>query len=373
MKIIYDATTERMYNVGKDGFTSGTVQMVRHIAQGLANRGHTVHVITSDLEIEEQRGPTLWYWPERMHPVKADVAVQLMHVNPDAEYDADILLLATFGVDPYLGPDHEWAEQVDGFPLLSAKHGELIRAARPTIAEDKCFVTGLGVDLASYEALRKVLSDIPTPGRLLYANDPSRGLLPLLDIFDLVRAKVPEATLHIAYDFERGLQAHAWEHSLMAQMLWECKRRIEATPGIVNLGACDRSAIVMEQMACQVHCHPSDPTNHDQLHGLTQLECAAAGSALVLSDADAFPEVFGEGATIVPRIGQYIPDIERRVNAADWADVVVELMQDGEKWQEASQKAREMAERSTWGACISRWETMLNQLREGAGAAGLHG
>jgi glycosyltransferase involved in cell wall biosynthesis len=367
LKIIFDAANHQMYPIGADGFTSGTVQMVRNIAAGLAERGHTVHVITPDLQEDEQRGPTLWYWPPNMHPVKADVAVQLMHINPNAEYDASILLLMTFGIDPFLGPDHVWAAQVEGFPVLSETHGELLRKMRPTIREEQCFVTGLGVSLSEY---RREWQTVPhsRKGRLLYANDPARGLLALLDIFEKVREQVPEATLHVAYDFERNFQVHAWQHSYMAQMLWDCKRRMETMPGVVTLGAVDRATIIREQLECQVHCMPSS-ADRDQLHGLTQLECAAAGCALVLSDVCAFPEVFGDGAMILPQVGKYLPEIERRCDAADWAEVVVQLMRDDHKWLEASQKARALAERNTWSPVIDRWEAMLTKLKEEAAVA----
>lgn len=368
MRILIDASNHQLYPIGSDGFTSGTVLMVRNIAAGLAERGHTVHVITNDLQVEDQRGPTLWYWPPNVHPLAGDVAVQLMHVNPQPEYDADILLLMTFGIDPYLGPDHQWGQQVDGFPVLSAKHGELLRKARPTVREDRCFVTGLGVCLMDYHDQRYMAAmvhgedhDIKVPGRMLYANDPTRGLPALLDIFDKVKEQVPEASLHIAYDFDGNLERVKWEHSYRAQMLLDCKRRIETTPGVVNLGTVDRATIIRKQLECQVHCMPSN-ADKDQLHGLTQLECAAAGCALVLSDVAAFPEVFGEGATILPQVGKYMPELERRIDAGDWAQIVIELIKDETVWQTASQKARTLAEKHTWPAVIDRWEEMLKEL-----------
>ncbi len=357
MRILIDASNHQLYPIGSDGFTSGTVVMIRQIAAGLAERGHTVHVITNDLQVEDQRGPTLWYWPPNVHPLAGDVAVQLMHVNPQPEYDADILLLMTFGIDPYLGPDHQWGQQVDGFPVLSAKHGELLRKARPTVRESKCFVTGLGVDTVDYPTW----PNKRVPGRLLYSNDPTRGLPALLDIFDKVKEQVPEASLHIAYDFDGNLERVKWEHSYRAQMLLDCKKRIEATPGIVNLGALSREQVIREQLECQVHCMPSN-AERDQLHGLTQLECAAAGAALVLSDVAAFPEVFGEGATILPQVGKYMPELERRIDAGDWAQIVIELIKDETVWQTASQKARTLAEKHTWPAVIDRWEEMLKEL-----------
>jgi glycosyltransferase involved in cell wall biosynthesis len=361
VRIIFDASNHTMYPIAGEGLTSGTVRMVRHIAGGLAWRGHTVHVITPDAKQEEQRAPNLWFWPAAFHPTQADAAVQLMHVNPAPGYDAATLVLMTFGCDPFLGSEHAWAEQVDAFPLLSEVHGRIMRELRPTIPAEKCFVTGLGVDLNAFDlAMNDGGYEPSIPGRLLYANDPARGLWHVLDIFDAVKREVPHASLHIAYDFGRGLAARQWEHNQMAQLLWECKRRIEATEGVVSLGAVSAERIVQEQLECQVHVMPSDPPNAGtQIHGLTQLECAAAGSALVLSDVEAFPEVFGDAAHILPVIGKYRPELERRITAEDYAAIVVELMRDGEKWRHASEQARALAEQHTWDKVVDRWEAML--------------
>lgn len=358
MRIIWDGRSERMYGLGRPTMTSGLVQMITEVSRGLAERGHTVHVLTADLDVEEQRGANLWYWPASYGPTVADAVIATQQINPSAGLDAPVLVLAHTGCDPYLGEDGEWAEGVEAFPVFSQAHGDLLRKARPTIPAEKVHVVGLGVNTWEYrEPVTKV------HGRMLYLNDPVRGLLPLLDIFDRVRKEVPEASLHVAYDFERQLAVRAWEHSQMAQMLWECKRRIESTEGVVNLGNLTREQVVREQLACQVHAMPSDPPNvGTQTHGIAQMECAAAGCALVLSDIEAFPEVFGQGATILPTVGKYVPALGRRYTADDWAAVVVELMRDGDKWQEASRKARALAEQNTWEGVVERWERMLEQL-----------
>lgn len=360
MNIIYDVSNHDMYPIGQDGFTSGTVIMVRKIAEGLANRDHVVHVITPDLEVEEQRGPTLWYWPKDYHPRLADVAIQLMHVNPQPSYDAVLLILQTFGIDPYLGPDHSWASNVDAFSVLSEIHGSRLRQARPTIQKKQIFVTGLGVDLDDY---RGGILPAKVPCRMLYANDPCRGLLDVLDIFDIVKKKIPEATLHVAYDFDANLDRLGWEHSQRAQMLWECKIRMEHTPGVVNLSKLSRQEIIQEQIECSIHIMPSNAHN-DQWHGLTQLECAAAGAVLVLSDIGAFPELFDTGATVLPQIGKYYEELNRRINATDYAGQVIKLMQNHKKWEEKSQKARAMAAKFTWDKVIDAWEQMFAKLVE---------
>jgi glycosyltransferase involved in cell wall biosynthesis len=366
---------ETMYPLAKEGFSGGSQVYVKQIIKGLAAKGHTVHVIAPDLEVDEQRGPAEFWWPPSYHPKEFDVAVQQMHVNPDPAYNAPVLVLMTSCVDPNLGPNHEWAKAVDAIPCFSQVHKDLLLKMRPTVDESKCFITGLGVDLDDYREIHWSADgevgwpheiNITVLGRMLYANDPARGLFYTLDVFDLVKLKVPEATLHVAYDFDTQLSWRQWEHSQMAQMLLECKRRLETTPGVVNLGGISREAIIREQLECQVHVYPADPPGiGTQTHGITQMECAAAGAALVLSDIEAFPEVFGEGATILPVIGKYVPALERRITAADYAEVVVELMKKPKKWAKESRRARALAEQNTWAKVVANWETMLATLKEG--------
>lgn len=384
MKLLFDARAETMYPLGKEGFSGGSQVYIKAITEGLANRGHEVHVITNDLETDKRLGETLWYWPPTYFPHEADIAVMQMHARNNPEYEAPIAILMTSCVDPWLGPNHEFAPSFDAIPCFSETHKRLLCGMRP-VRKEKCFVTGLGVELADYVApvdpggcytndcgkayvhnhYLPMLS-YKVPGRMLYANDPARGLFYVLDIFDLVKRKVPEATLHVAYNFDQQLEWRKWEHSHMAQMLWECKRRIETTPGIVNLNALTRAEIIREQLECQVHCMPSDPPGiGTQTHGITQMECAAAGCALILSDVEAFPEVFGEAAIILPVVGRYEPALERRITTADYAEVVIELMQDGRKWADASHKARMLAEQNTWDMVIDKWEAMLAKLSSG--------
>jgi len=373
MKIIFDASPETMYPLAGPGFSGGSQVYIKAIVRGLLARGHEVHVIAPDLQIEERRGVNEFWWPVGYHPRQFDVAVMQMHARENPPYEAPVCVLMTSCVDPYLGPGDQWADAFEAVPVFSQTHKELLLATRPTIKPERIHITGLGVDLGDYppdsatgeETVGDCVSyhAYKIPGRMLYANDPARGLFYTLDIFDEVRKRVPQATLHVTYDFVRQMGYRQWEHSQMAQYLWECKYRLENTPGVVNVGAPERDGIVREQLECQVHCMPSDPPGiGTQTHGITQMECGAAGAALVLSDVEAFPEVFGEGATILPRIGQYLPEAERRVTAADYAEVVSELMQDPAKWAEESRRARALAEANTWDDVVARWATMLETL-----------
>jgi glycosyltransferase involved in cell wall biosynthesis len=358
LKIIIDGRNLSLYPLGKDGFRGGTETYVTRLAKGLSER-HLVHVITPDLEIEEQRGPREWWWPPTNFPLAADVVVMVYSLSGVEDYAADYLVYAVNGVDPMLGPDHSWASGIDAFACFSEKHVELLRQFRNTVPAEKCHITGLGIDLDEY----RPDGSPKAHGRLLYANDPARGLWHVLDIHDHLRKLVPDASLHVAYDFDRQFEHHKWAANSLAEALWDCKRRLSTTDGVVNRGALSRAELIQEQLECQVHAMPSDPPNvGSQIHGITQMECAAAGAALVLDDYEAFPEVFGEAALILPQIGTYLPRSERRYDAQDWAEAIADIIRDPARWAEMSRESRALAEKHTWENVIANWEAMLLEL-----------
>ena len=210
------------------------------------------------------------------------------------------------------------------------------------------------------------LGHVGLPGRLLYANDPTRGLHHLLPIFDLIREKCPHAELRIAYDFDKQFESWRWKAHAMSERLWECRERIAQGNGIVSLGYLSHEELVAEQLACDIHIYPSDPMNlGSQIHGLTQLEMAAAGVPLVLSEIEAFPELFGECASFQPIPGTLARSGESdlaRIGPEDWAAEAVAIMKDRDRWRAMSDAGRKVAADHTWDAVLDRWEAMLAEL-----------
>ena len=347
--------------------------MVRVLAKGLAAEGHEVHVVTPDLDEDERRGESEWWWPSSYGPRRADVVVMVGSLAGAEHYEADGLVYATNGASL---PDQLTAEVaglVSAYPVFSRCHADLLCRLNP-IPPERCVVTGLGVDIDEYTPLSQKSGwtgdRLRIPGRIWVGNDPARGLLPTLDVFDLVREQVPHATLRVTYDFDRQFEAQKWRQNAMGEMFWEMKRRLENTPGVVALGSLSREELIREQLEAQVHLWPSDPPNvGSQIHGLSQMEAAAAGCALVLSDVEAFPEVFGEAAVCLPLIGTYLAAAERRVEAADYAREVVRLMTKPKAWATASKAARHLAEKNTWEDVIGSWLLMLDALAASKEAA----
>lgn len=369
LAIILDGRPLRYYPLASPGFHGGTELYVQKLAHGLAERGHTVHVIANDLIYEEQRGPTEWWWGSANHPQIADVVMAASTLETIGDLSAPLLVLLPNGIDPML---FGRGSLVNAVACFSECHVKLMSKVCPELRADICHVTGLGVDLTEYPWPR---NGQPVHGRLLFSNDPARGLLQTIDIFERVQKAIPDASLHIAYDFNRQFEQHKWSARVMAEVLWECKRRIESNPAITSLGGLSHTALLREQLETHVHAYPSDPPNTgSQIHGMLQMELAAAGVPLVLSDIEAFPEVFGicadgePAATILPVIGSLrkkVGDDMARVDAQDWADVTIELMKSPKKWKVASRASRKLAEQWPWSRVVDNFEVMLAKLVDG--------
>jgi len=369
--VIFDGSVLRLYPFGKPGFKGGTEQYVETIAHGLAERGYLVHVVASDLDQEEQRGPNEWWWPATVHPRKADyvVAVHNLQCMDEIGYTAQNWILMPNGIDPDL-VHYEWGGRMNAVACFSECHVDLLTKARPSIRPEACCITGLGVNNLDYGNRPHVTFadsvERYTPGRLLYANDPARGLYHTLHVFDRIREELPDAELRIAYDFARQFENWRWQVNALAEQMWWCKERIERGNGVVNLGALSHEALVAEQLACDLHVYPSDPPNvGSQIHGILQMELAAAGVPLLLSDIEAFPEVFGEAATLLPLPGTlaHAGDGElARIDYDDWAQTALGLMRDRDRWQADSEAGRKLAAENDWSAVLDNWCAMLDAL-----------
>jgi len=360
-RVILDCLSLRLYPLARPGFHGATETYAKRLAAGLAARGHEVHVVAPDLADDEQRGEREHWWPASYHPSRADVVVCVHSLAHADQYAGDALVVASNGAD-VPGLEGTLADLVAAWPVFSRTHGELLCRTNPTIKPERCVLTGLGVDLDEYPP-----EPVKVPARMWVGNDPARGLANTLDIFDRVKQHVPEATLRISYDFAAQFERLKWHQNAAAETFWECRRRLGSTAGVSLLGTLERSDLVTEQLDAMVHVWPSDPANvGTQLHGVSQMEAAAAGCALVLSDVEAFPEVFGTAAEVLPVVGRFLADPEgddgRRIDAQDYADVVIELLRDPDRWREASRRARRLAEQHTWEAVIGRWCQLLEQL-----------
>jgi len=377
--IIFDGRALRLYPFGKAGFSGGTEGYTRTIAAGLAERGYLVHIVTPDLDHEEHRAENEWWWPPTAHPTRADYVVAIHNLEQVPGYVGQHFVLMPNGVDPALG---EGGDRLSAVACFSQCHIDLLTKTRPVIRPEICHITGLGVNADDYreryeadhwhpqiirEQEHGTIRGGKVHGRILYANDPARGLWHTMHIFDCIRERMPKAELRIAYDFARQFEQWRWQASAVAEQMWWCKERIEQGNGVVDLGNLSREKLLAEQLSTDIHIMPSDPPNiGSQIHGMSQGELAAAGVPLLLSDIEAFPEVFKDVAAFMPVPGTMCVRDEEgdwsRVTYEDWAQEAVAIMRDSDRWMEMSRRGRAWAENNDWSRVIERWDEMLMSL-----------
>ncbi len=353
MNIIFDARSLRVYPVGKPGFRGGTERYLEEVAGGLS-RDHDVHIITPDLDEPDRRGPYLWYWPPHTHPTACDVYVPFHNTAFLGEdVAAEKVVFASNGLGAFLPS----AGLVDRVATFSQCHSDLLTAEHP-VFKDKCVITGLGVDLDQYP------KRMPEKKRnvIMVGNDPARYLWGLLDIFEHVRRERPDAELWLSYlDVEKEAERYWWGQNAFDETMREALVRVRKADGVRILGKVDN--VVPYQCEAGVHVYPSDPPNlGSQIHGIMQMEMAAAWTPLVLSDVEAFPEVFGGAATILPRLGSYSGQRQTRWGPEHWAYEVCRVMKFGGRYIKMARAARRLAEEHTWQRVVRNWSDLLKAL-----------
>lgn len=120
-----------------------------------------------------------------------------------------------------------------------------------------------GLDAHLYGGVGHTLS--PWQGRPLdvgYWSSPDRGLHHLLKAWPAVRAKVPQARLHVFYEIDRYLKQAIFAPGPLgdrARLLDALLPIAKADPSITFHGAVPRNQLRKTQFQCRVMCYPYDP------------------------------------------------------------------------------------------------------------------
>ena len=209
------------------------------------------------------------------------------------------------------------------------------------------------------------------PGRCVYASSPDRGLHVVLQKWTKIRAAVPGATLRIFYhalpawvarcDFllERGHGSDR-EQGRRGKIIRDALPRL-ASQGVEYVGGVSRRQLAAELCEAEVMAYPCDTVRTfpdgwgSEGFGVAVLEGCAAGAVPVITDCDAFGEVYGG---VCPMVKQGEGWTDR------WADTLIEVLrQDGER-ERLRGVGREFAARHAWPVLGERLETVLREAKE---------
>lgn len=218
---------------------------------------------------------------------------------------------------------------VDLYVMPSDTHRRYLASVEP-ITESKTTVLPNPIDLSMFNYKPSPPS---TRGKTItWCSSPDRGLHVLLEIFPKIRAEVEGATLQIFYRFapwyeqvkdvmnESGVRARAINRSLEA-----LGRNGEN--GVFLRDAMPNTKIIEELSKTRVFAYTCDPIRFTEGFSVATMDASASGCAVLISDADALPEIYGNVAQIIP--GRPSVNTFQGAQTRDaWAKAIIEALTD---------------------------------------------
>lgn len=179
--------------------------------------------------------------------------------------------------------------------------------------------------------------------KLFWGSSYDRGLDILLAMWPKIRAKYPDAELHIAYGWEvfdkitlNNAERQEWKKNMEVLM---------TQPGITHYGRLGKAELKDIRSKCGIWAYP---TTFTEIFCITALECQSQGVVPVVSKLAALPTSVGSGVLVAG-------DILEKPVQEKFLDKLLSLMGDVKRWKEKSQKAVKFAKSFTWVKTASEW------------------
>ena len=214
------------------------------------------------------------------------------------------------------------------------------------------------------------------PFSVMYASSPDRGLHHLLQLWPQIRASEARAELHVYYEISRWLSMcesipHiAPEMAGLAKMIRRFRYALDASDGVFWEGAKHPRQVARDMLRTGVLAYPCDTIFFTEGFGTTPMQAHIAGARVILSDTDAFPDVYGEaepgeeaGLPLVGSGGEPNPLVPRTEIHEQFVPRVVEAMASmagrrGWSWSSAA-SAQQLADRYSWQRVGQMWDAVI--------------
>jgi hypothetical protein len=106
-----------------------------------------------------------------------------------------------------------------------------------------------------------------------------------------------------------------------------------------------REGLVEAQLTAQVLIYPLDPIRPSDFFSMAVLEALAAGTPVVVSDADSMSELWSQAAIVLPR----------PIDLGQWYQQVEELLSDPVLWRKHSRLGKQLAQHYSWDKVAARY------------------
>jgi glycosyltransferase involved in cell wall biosynthesis len=245
--------------------------------------------------------------------------------------------------------------RIDRILCLSEWHKGYFVGCYQGIDATKVHVTRNGIDLSRFDGAEE-----RDPHRAVYSSSPDRGLLAAVMAWPLVRAKVPDAELHVFYGWLNWeLSARQANDQAQLRAIQHLKNLCEKTPGIVMRDRVNQRELAREFMRAGVWCYP---TWFSETSCVTAMEAQAAGLMIVTSPLAALVETVADRGVMLKEHWDYV-GAPSGAFIAETAELTVEAMREAE--QTEGQRSMDYA-RDHFGldTLAEEWSEMMLKMRD---------
>lgn len=333
-----------------NGPLGGSEFMAYEMAKRLAAREHRVRVFAHCPGLEGFFDGVQYLDSSKFHGISCDLLIASRRpIAHDPQLDVSArkrwLWVHDIAVGAELTPDI--ATRLDRILVLSRWHREFFLATYPWLDERKVFQTRNGIVPEWFEG-----EEERNPHRAIYASSPDRGLQSWLDLWPLVRAKVPDAELHVFYgpaNLLNTLRAVGDKAALAAAEVMLARAESMRDQGIMMRGRIPGKELAREFMRSGVW---GAPTWFTETFCISAAEAQAGGCACVYTPIAALTETVGDAGVAID--GDWLD----RDFQARFADAVVAAMLDTST-QKRSELSASAISRFRIDSLVDEWEKLL--------------
>ena len=232
-----------------------------------------------------------------------------------------------------------WAESMDLCFFPSKTHLAHVQRNWPMVALEKCRVLSNCLNAGKPGEVAR------DPKRMVYCSSPDRGLHWALDFFSEIRVRVPDATLHVFYRYQdwyermRGLYPdELGNRARYCNAVFDRLGR-KGENGLFLEGPVSTKEMSEQLQRARLLLYPCDTVAFTEGFGVAVLDACAAGALPIISDADAFAEVYTGVAHVLP--GK--PGSRR----TEWIESTVRALTDDAFFEQVTARCKEFAKTFT--------------------------
>lgn len=339
---------------------TGSEQAMLYLARAQAEQGY--HVLcylpteTPGFESGVEFLDVRTSWPRLRRADSADVVISWVTADPLRFLGPKPLKVHSIQINDWLMCAFGFEKYVDVFVACSESHRKWLwdEQGNPGLEAPVAIIPN-GTDLLRFSGN----GGPRIPRRVVYLSSPDRGLHWLLAMWPEIRFAYPDAELHVFYEVQKWLDNSTLLNSEVGMRAKYVVERMKdlGKHGVVLRGAVSPAKLAEELSRASLMVYPCDPVRTTEGFGCAVLDACAAGVVPVITDADAFGEIYDK-----PESGILVI---RRGDNRRWTDFYLEqvlrLLGDEQEQEQRRQQVMSFVRQYDWRVVAGLWTDMMEQ------------